>query len=342
MTSNGPVTTSVVVVNWNGGELLLECLASLVRDAADRPAVEIVVIDNGSTDDSADRAEQAFPRIRVLRSPTNDGFAGGANAGIRASVGDLVVLVNNDATVRPGFLDALTAPFGRPGGEDVAAVTGRVLLAGGFLPAPVDAPPSDCLVSLDGRRWVRADDGMRLLNSTGNQMTRSGNGRDRDWLLPADSPPAPADVFGLNGGCAALRRRALDEVGLLDAALFMYYEDTEISWRLRRAGWRVLHAHDAVTEHWHAASSGTATAFFQVHNIRNRLLVSLAQAPWPVFVRGLVRTLVRLGRGPQRGRTARALGQFVLRAGHALAVRRATDRTATVRRSDVARWLVDD
>jgi GT2 family glycosyltransferase len=340
MTAEPTLTISVVVVNWNGGELLQDCLASLVRDAETIPSVEVVVVDNGSTDGSAETAEQAFPGIRVLRSPTNEGFAGGADAGIRASTGEVVVLVNNDATVAPGFLRAITLPF--LGQDGVAAVTGRVLLAGRFRPTSRDTSAADCLVARGGARWMRSEGGVRLLNSTGNLMSRSGNGQDRDWLAPADAPPAAVEVFGFNGGCAALRRRALDEVGGFDRTLFMYYEDTELSWRLRRAGWRIVHAHQAVTEHKHAASSGTATEFFQVHNARNRLLVGMAHAPWPVFLRGLIRTVARLATGPRRRRTARALGQFVLRTPHALAVRRATDRAAVVPRHDVARWLVDD
>jgi GT2 family glycosyltransferase len=140
----------------------------------------------------------------------------------------------------------------------------------------------------------------------------------------------------------ALRRRALDEVGVFDTTLFMYYEDTELSWRLRRAGWRIEHAPDARTRHEHAASSGTSTDFFQVHNLRNRLVVAVAQAPWSVVVRALLRTLWRLVRGPRRGRTARVLLQAARMTPSALATRRRTDRTATVPRREVARWLVPD
>ncbi|WP_324274287.1 glycosyltransferase family 2 protein [Blastococcus brunescens] len=140
----------------------------------------------------------------------------------------------------------------------------------------------------------------------------------------------------------ALRRRALDEVGLFDSSLFMYYEDTELSWRLRRAGWRIEHAPTAGTRHQHAASSGTGTEFFQVHNIRNRLVVSLAQAPWPVVLRALLRTLWHLVAGPRRGRTARALLQALRMVPSALATRRRTDRSARIPRRDVARWMVAD
>jgi GT2 family glycosyltransferase len=343
--TGGP-TISVVVVNWNGGDLLQDCLRSLVDDAAGCGSdVEIVVVDNDSRDGSADTAERNFPGLRVVRRPTNEGFAAGANAGIRASTGSVVVLVNNDARAEAGFLRAITAPMTGPGSDDVAAVTGRVLLAGRFRPAPADAGPEEGLVAADGRRWVRVADGepgVRLVNSTGGLMTRTGNGRDRDWLEPADGPPAAADVFGFNGGCVALRRRALDEVGCFTAELFMYYEDTELSWRLRRAGWRVRHAHDAVTVHQHAASSGTATAFFQIHNTRNRLLVTAAQAPWSVFLQGLARTGWRLVAGPHRERTARALAGALRMGRSALAARRAVDRTARVPRREVARWLVPD
>lgn len=341
MTCAGGV--SVVVVNWNGGVLLQECLRSLAEDIGESD-VEVIVVDNASTDGSEQEAGRTLPAARVLRRPTNEGFAAGANAGIRAADRPYVVLLNNDARVLPGFLRAITAPFTARGGADVAATTGRVLLAGDYVPAAPGTPATEGLIAHDGRRWLRSPSGagVRLVNSTGNLMTRSGNGRDRDWLAPAESPPAERDVFGFNGGCAALRREALDGVGLLDETLFMYFEDTELSWRLRRAGWRVEHVHDAGTEHQHAASSGTGTPFFRFHNTRNRLVVSVAQAPWPVVVRAVLRTGWRLVAGPGRGTTARALGGALRLLPTALRRRRSTDRTASVPRSEVAQWLVPD
>lgn len=345
--SAAPVTTSVVVVNWNGGDLLQDCLRSLVEDTrtGGTSGVEIVLVDNASTDGSVERAEELFPGVRVVRRSTNGGFAAGANAGIRAATGEFVVLVNNDARVAPGYLQAIVAPMAAPGGDDVAAVTGRVLLGSRYQPVPPGSEQATDLVGLDAQRWRRSPEGVRLVNSTGNVMTRSGNGRDRDWLAPADlaDPAAPAtEVFGFNGGSVALRRRALEEVGLLETRLFMYYEDTELSWRLRRAGWRILHAPSAVTEHQHAASSGTASAFFQIHNTRNRLVVALAHAPWMVVLKALARTLARLATGPHRGRTARALVETLPLVGVALRIRRSTDRTAVVSRRSLAGWLVPD
>jgi GT2 family glycosyltransferase len=192
------------------------------------------------------------------------------------------------------------------------------------------------------------------VNSTGNEMTRSGNGRDRDWLAPADTLQRPAgEVFGFSGGAASLRASALVHVGLFDESLFMYYEDTELSWRLRRAGYSVGYAPDAVARHAHAASSGTRSELFRFHNERNRVLVSVKTAPAVVAATALARTAVatlrssllalRSGspdaRAAARGRR-RSLAAAVRLLPAALGERRRIDREATVPRSEVARLLV--
>jgi N-acetylglucosaminyl-diphospho-decaprenol L-rhamnosyltransferase len=340
-----PLSVSVVVVTWNGLDLTLRCLESLRNQRTDGLDVELVVVDNGSDDATVD-VVGAMSDVRLVALPTNTGFAGGANAGIRASTGAVVVLLNNDAVARPDFLRRLVAPFVEEGGARVGATTGRVVLSGTFVrdDAIRDGAAGAALVAHDGTRWARAADGTgsSLLNSTGNEVTTSGNGRDRDWLSPADGPQALADVFGFNGGCAALRRAALVDVGLLDDSLFMYYEDTELSWRLRRRGWAVRHVHDAVTVHDHAASSGVASPFFLDHNERNRLLVALTHAPWRVVLRAATRSGARVVLGPDRARRARALLAVIARAPRAVRRRREIDRSATVRRSVPAALLVPD
>ena len=339
----GPLRVSVVVVTWNGLDLTLRCLDSLRAQGTEGLDVDLVVVDNGSHDGTA----EALARVRdvhLVALPRNTGFAGGVNAGIRATTGDVVVLLNNDAVAEPGLLRSLVAPFRESpiaGAARVGATTGRVLLSGTFAPAGPGQP--DALVGHDGARWVRVDQGgVTLVNSTGNEVTVSGNGRDRDWLAPADGPEAPAEVFGFNGGCAALSRAALQDVGPLDESFFMYYEDTELSWRLRRRGWTVRHVPGARTVHDHAASSGTSSTFFLDHNERNRLLVALVHAPPGVVVRAASRTLARCLLGPDRARRARTLLTVLRRAPWALRRRRAVDRTATVPRAVPAALLVPD
>jgi GT2 family glycosyltransferase len=339
-------SVSVVVVTWNGLDLTLRCLDSLARQDVPGRAVDVVVVDNGSTDGTVealrDRAD-----VTLVALDRNTGFAGGVNAGVAASTGDVVVLVNNDAVAEPGYLAALVAPFDalpeRPDGPvgRLGATTGRVVLRGRFRPAAADEPG---LVDHAGRTWARTGDdtGTLLLNSTGNEVTRSANGRDRDWLADADRPAAPREVFGFNGGSAAIARAALDDVGGLDASLFMYYEDTELSWRLRRAGWTVAHVHEAVTVHDHAGSSDATSTFFRDHNEHNRLAVALLHAPWPVVGRAFARSTARVVLGPERRRRARVLLRVLGHAPALLRRRRAVDRTARVPRSAVAALLVAD
>jgi len=336
-----PLTVSVVVVAWNGLDLTLRCLSSLRSQRTEGLAVELIVVDNGSTDATV-ATLSGLHDVRLVALPTNTGFGSGVNAGMRASNSEVVVLLNNDAVADPDLLRHLTSPFTTRDGKRVGATTGRVILSGRFAIADKDA--LGALVAHDGTRWVRADgsEGELLLNSTGNELTWSGNGRDRGWLSPADSPAAPAEVFGFNGGCAALRRAAVEDVGPFDESLFMYYEDTELSWRMRRRGWSVQHVHEAITVHDHAASSGVSSTFFLDHNERNRLIVALTHAPWSLVLRGVGRSGARVVLGPDRARRARAVLAVAARTPKALRRRHAVDRSATVPRSVPSALLVPD
>lgn len=333
------LTAAVVVVNWNGAAVLPSCLDSL---RATLPGdVVVVVSDNASTDGSRELVRHGHPGVVLVENATNGGFSAGVNAGVAATDADVVLLLNNDAVATPGWFEAMTTPLRDD--PRVGAVTGRVELDGWFAPTPPGEPGD--LVGADGRAWSRvgpdAPGARRLLNSTGNEVTASGNGRDRDWLRPADAPVAPAQVFGFNGGCAALRRAALDDVGALDESYFLYYEDTELSWRLRRRGWRVVHAPDAVTVHRHGASAGPRSRVFVVQNTGNRLRTALRHGPWSMVLRAWLHALGRLvrpGRGTQLAGIALALRHLP----GDLRVRRRTDRTARVPRAVVAALAVPD
>src|ERR1041384_5387781 len=90
---------SVVIPNWNGRELLEKYLPSVIEALSDNPANEVIVVDNGSTDGSAKFVHESFPSVKILALPTNLGFGGGSNAGLRAAVNDIVVLLNSDMLV---------------------------------------------------------------------------------------------------------------------------------------------------------------------------------------------------------------------------------------------------
>lgn len=345
-----------VVVNWNGRELVGRCLRSL---AAQRlPAGwrhEIVLVDNDSSDGSVAFVAGNFPGVQILSRHDNGGFGAGVNTAVRSRDFDFVVLVNNDAWVEPDFVKNIVEPM--LDAPCIGATTGTVLLEGRFERASEGA-----FVAHDGTRWRRLpapeafpDTGVELMNSTGNEVSVSGNGRDRGWLLPVGSD-FPTDVFGFHGGACALRASTLEDVGLFDERLFMYYEDTDLSWRLRLRGWGVAWARGAVSHHLHASSSGTDSRLFVEWNNRNRVLVAVKNAPAGSVARTILRSVLGAAHeairalrtpsgSPARARSAarvaglRQAGRLLP---HALRERRRIGASSVVDRADVGSRLTPD
>lgn len=287
-----------IVVTWNGGDEAARAVASLAgQDAGRTPSgearqLQVVAADNHSSDDTVARILAAVPGAAVLELGDNLGYGPAANRAMAAYPADAYVICNQDAVYQPGFVAALADALDAD--PRVGAATAQVRLAGRFVRvAGTNALDGErVLVGHDGERWRDARDGeagVELLNSTGNQVTKSGNGLDRGWLQPVGTE-FPAAVFGLHGGAAMLRAAAVEPLGGFDEGYFMYYEDTDLSWRLRKAGWLVAYAAGAVSVHAHAGSSGTESAQFVRWNRRNRLRCALRNAPFDMKVRALVRT----------------------------------------------------
>lgn len=348
----GAPQVRAVVVSWNGAHLLPPCLASL---AAQRGPfdLEVVVVDNDSSDGTAELLRREHPDVTPVVAPSNLGFAGGVALATRDWTGDFVLLLNNDATLAPDGLAQMLAHLTSPGHERVGAVTAKILLDGWFRPEPGSAPaPPPGSFRRDGTTLVRvapdAPGAVRVVNSTGNLLTRDGAGVDRDWLAVDGTETGGREVLGFCGGAALLRRTALDEAGGFDADLFLYYEDTDVSWRMRSAGWRIEYVPQAVAHHQHAASSGTASPVFRYYNTRNSLVVVGRHAPASVVLRsaarqtaGLLRAAVRRSE-PRELLAARGRGlrDALVRAPRTARERRALARAARVPRSEIAQQLV--
>lgn len=287
---------SVVIVDWHQPDLTRRAVGSVLSQRVDA-SVEVVLVVNDADDDTVRSYREDFPALVVVPEPTNAGFAGGVARGLAASSGAVVVLVNNDAVADHGFLDRGLAALAA-GGPTTAAVAATAVLEGQFAPvAPGASRSDDDLVAADGRRWRRVETGgVTLVNGTGVVLDRSGNGRDRDWLRPVDDAPEPAPLFGFSGGAAFLRRAAVDAVGGFDESLFMYYEDLDLAWRLRLAGYRIGAAPDAVVVHRHAASSGSDSPLVRYQSMRNRLVVTARDATDRMVGRVVARTVVRMVR----------------------------------------------
>lgn len=235
---------TVVVVNWNGQALLPACLDGLATQQLPG-GFATWVVDNASSDGSRTLLAVRYPHVRVLRSSSNLGFAGGNNLALREVTTPYVALLNNDAVPSPGWLAALVGALDRDPG--CAAVTAKVLLD----------PPGD------------------VLNSAGGTVDRLGRGADRGYRCPDDGRwDAPAEVFYAPATACLLRTDAARGVGFFDDDYFLYGEDVDLCWRLRLAGWSLRYEPAAVARHRHSATAGATTGsrLHTFHDARNRLL----------------------------------------------------------------------
>ncbi len=335
---------TVVVVTWRARDMVLRCLDGLARQDLDGLRMHVVVVDNDSRDGTAEAVGAQHPDVEVLVADSNRGFAGGNNLALRRLGAPVAILLNNDAVPAPTFVASLVGHL-LGARDDVAAVTSRVLLADRFRPAAPDEPG---VTGPDGR-WVSSPDGdVDLVNSTGNELRTDGYGVDRGWLCRADRHRPPRGVFGFCGAGVALRASAIQDVGLFDEEFFLYYEDSDLSWRLRLAGYRVEYAADAVIRHEHAASSREGSDLFRFHDWRNRLLVltkdATARRAWAAVLRFVVTTAsVGLRRRGTPGETrvrVRVLTSYLRLLPTMLRRRHAIGRAARVARRDVERLLV--
>ena len=215
--------TSIVVLCWNGMEFLVACLdAVLDQDYAE---FEVIVVDNCSGDGSADFVAGQYPAVRLIRNEYNLGFAGGNNVGIRASTGDVVVLLNQDTVVRPNWLAALAGTFKDPG----IGVAGCKALY-----------PDEQSIQHAGGKVISAD----------AYTLHIGQGEADEGQYDS-----PGEVDYVTGAAMAIHRRVLDQIGLLDEGLYpAFYEDLDYCERARRAGFRIVYQPRAVLVHHETTS----------------------------------------------------------------------------------------
>lgn len=312
------IDLSVIVLNWNTKQELSDCLESLRREiyggeadiercatavgtAAERagtraqavagtasgvgrcgtaavPAFEVIVVDNASTDGSADMVAEEHPWAKLIRSERNLGFSAGNNLGIKAASGRSVLLLNPDTLVHPGALAALVQ-FADSHPE--AGIIGPRLLN------------ADGSIQYSCRSFPTLATGFFRNTFLGRLFPK--NRFNRDYLLTDWDHNAVREVDWVSGAAMMIRREVLDQIGLLDEGFFMYCEDVDICYRAHRAGWKVMYCPDAVITHMIARASdkNAAAMIIERHKsmfrfFRKHYAAESSPLVWPIVIAGLV------------------------------------------------------
>ncbi len=256
--SQWPLVTAVVI-GYNSKDIVGPCLQTLLDQ--DYPNLEVVVVDNASKDGTAEFVRTNFPSIRLIASQVNLGFAEGNNLVFRTSQAKYVVLLNQDAYADRNWVTELVRCAEMD--ERIGSVGSKML----FHRCPT------------------------LINSTAIEINEAGWGWDRQVGERDENPsPLPEEVFGGCGGAVLYRKQALDEVGGFDSAFFMYYEDTDLAWRLRIAGYDNLYAPLAVVRHdFHGDTGATPGRLFRRRFMseRNRWATLVKNLDWGTLCRVL-------------------------------------------------------
>jgi GT2 family glycosyltransferase len=304
--------TSVVLVTWNSAQHLPRCLAAIREQSW--PDVELIVIDNASSDGSAEQA--------TIRNSGNRGFAAAVNQGIAAARGEFVMLCNPDAFLERDYIERIVQALDEAG-EPFGMATGKLLSVG-------------------------AD----VVDSKGIRMTRTGRHFDIEQGQP-DNPTTeqPLEVFGVSGAAAIYRMSFLRDVAIdgepFDEDFFTYREDADIAWRGRLFGWRALYVPRAIAHHIRTvtpAKRRQLPAFINMHSVKNRFLLRMKNEGLYLALRNapfeIPRDLIALFATLTIERTSLPAFSWIWRnRKRVLAKRRAIQSRRRVSDRELARWF---
>ncbi|MBI4465100.1 MAG: glycosyltransferase family 2 protein, partial [Acidobacteria bacterium] len=274
MESNGE-TISITIVTHNSEGYLVRCLESVLGQ--DWPSLEVIVVDNASQDETRSVLARYSDRVQVLLNSENRGFAAAQNQAIRQTRGNWVLVLNPDVWLQPDFVSCLV----RAGGLDpaVGTVCGKLFRA---------FPDSG---SRNGKQ----------LDSAGIYFTPTFRHFDRGWRrLDGGEYSRPAYVFGATGAAALYRREMIEDVSVegefFDEDFFLYREDADLSWRAQLLGWKCLYLPQAVGYHVRRVVPGRRRGLpdeINRHSVKNRFLMRIKNATWPLYLRHLLPVTVR-------------------------------------------------
>lgn len=262
---------SVTIVTWNSAKDILQCLASVRKQ--DYPRLEIIVVDNASTDDTIKLIEEHFPAVPIIKNQVNKGFAAGQNQAINASRGAFVLLLNPDVVLSKDYVSLMVK----------AAAT----------------HPS--LGMITGKLWRHNKQSGPIIDTTGIILTKNNRHLDRGFdTVDKGQYDDPSLVFGVSGCCAFLKRDMLEDVAYegeyLDEDFFSYREDVDLAWRAQWRGWRALytpHARGFHVRKVHPENRNELSPLINYHSSKNRFLLRIKNQPLNLMLRFIVPTTWR-------------------------------------------------
>ena len=249
---------SIIIPNYNGKKYLGACIDSLHQLNFPRENYEIIVVDNASSDNSCEFILSRYPAVKLIKAEKNLGFARGCNLGIKNSLGEYIVLLNNDTTVDPDWLKELVAVA--DGDEDVAIVGSKLL----FMQPP------------------------HAIQNAMSYLTDRGDGGDLGTHQPDEGQyNTTRQGMAVCGASMLIKRTLIENIGALDEDFFAYYEDMDLCYRTRLYGKKIVFAAKSVVYHIHSATSGEWSPFFTFLVLRNKLLLHLKNSPVSFFLKVL-------------------------------------------------------
>jgi GT2 family glycosyltransferase len=233
----------IVIVNHNSTDDLMLCLRSIYDSLGDIPAT--VFIQDNASDDDVDRLHSTFPQAIVSKNRDNIGFAGAVNKGLAQSAAPYVVIINPDTIVREGCFEGILEYMEK--NTDIGVVGPRILDTDGTIQGSARTFPTP-FTGLFGRNTVLTKWFPNNPITRANMFTSRSHGK------------MPMDVDWVSGACMVVRRRAIDEVGLMDTRFFLYWEDADWCRRMWQKGWKVVYYPASTVVHSVGTSSSTKPA----------------------------------------------------------------------------------
>jgi GT2 family glycosyltransferase len=263
---------SIIIVNWNTKECLLDCIASIFQKGGAGKA-EIIIVDNGSRDGSENKVKEAFPAIRLIQNDQNLGFAKAVNQGLRKASGRYALLLNPDAQVKEGAIEQLVSFMDAFPNAGVAGV--QLLNPDGSKQNSIANFPS-LATELLNKSLLR------------RMFPKRFPGKQKNYI-------GPIEVDSVIGACMIVRREAIDQVGLLDEDYFLFLEETDWCYRMKKAGWKVYYVPQAEIYHFQGKSAEKDKKNVKVEYYRSRYYFfkkNKGSSQWVILLTGL---LIRLG-----------------------------------------------